>query len=187
MCQDQTVRWRGNNCWQVSQQYTSLSHIWDYSWLVITVCKDGMVCTLLLWVPPIQLWFTEGRYHQDQMPVYDELLAQICSTNSKSITGRVYRRTKPCWIMVSRPNHQLRLTTERVDYCLSSWADEQIWVWKQRHFFISCSLYIHIKKQTDNRWAVTACSSAWRHSSQRTIHVQQIKSHDSIYDLIGLI
>lgn len=69
-----------------------------------------------------------------------------------------HRRIKSCWIRASPPmNHHLRLTRARGDYCLPSQAEEQLWVWKQRHFFISFSLSLHIKKQTTNRRAVMQC------------------------------
>lgn len=88
--------------------------------------------------------------------------AEVCRVNSMSDPNTCsYRRIKSCWIMASPPmNHHLRLTTARGDYCLPSRADEQLWEWKQRHFFLSFSLHLQIEKPTANRRAVMLSGDA---------------------------
>lgn len=157
-------------CWeQTDDVETTASRFHNYCAL------RSYVLQLILWTESV--WFVPCwfQYHQinynslkenfawtESLSMFD-CGAPVCRANSISIHYRLTQTHASTeeWtrgIMASPPmNHHLRLTRVCRDYCPSIWADEQLWVWKQRHFFISFIVYLRIKKQTSSGRAVMQC------------------------------
>lgn len=167
MCPQQTARWRGNHWWLVIwHNYRTLPYVFgiiqDFAWPLtwITVYKVRMVCTVVMSTNNND-WLKENITRRESLTMMD-CWDHTCRANNTSITGwpehmlGLCRRIKTFWTVLSpHHHHHLRLTMARGDYCLSSQADDWIWVWKQRCFFPSFGLHLHIKKRTGKRRAGT--------------------------------